>query len=51
MWHACEKRKEYRVLVRKTKERDHSKNRGVDGRMGSEGDWRVGCRMDPVGSG
>jgi hypothetical protein len=31
-----EERKVYKVLVGKPKERDHSEDQGVDGRMGSE---------------
>jgi hypothetical protein len=35
-----EDRKVNKVLVRKSKERDNSKNQGVGGRMGSE--WILG---------
>jgi hypothetical protein len=35
-----EKRNVYKVLVESLKERDHSEDNGVDGRMGSE--WILG---------
>jgi hypothetical protein len=35
-----EERNVYRVLMGSTKERDHSEDQGVDGRMGSE--WFFG---------
>jgi hypothetical protein len=35
-----EGRNVYRVLVRSPKEKDHLKNQGVDGRMGSK--WTLG---------
>jgi hypothetical protein len=35
-----EEREVYKVLVESPKERDHSENLGVDGRMGSE--WIIG---------
>jgi hypothetical protein len=35
-----EERKVCKVLVAKTEERDHSEDRGADGRMGSE--WVLG---------
>jgi hypothetical protein len=46
-------RKVYKVLVGKP-EKDHSEDRGIEGRMGSE--WILGrlvggCRVDSVGSG
>jgi hypothetical protein len=44
-----EKRKVYRVLVGKPKERYHSEDRGVDGRMGSE--WILGRLAEGVCTG
>jgi hypothetical protein len=44
-----EESKVYRVLVGKPKERDHSEDRGVDGRMGSE--WALGRLVGGVCSG
>jgi hypothetical protein len=37
MWHTKERRKKgYKVLVESPKERDHSEDRGIDGKMGLE---------------
>jgi hypothetical protein len=49
-----EGRNVYRVLVENTKEKDHLKDQGVDGRMGSKWTlWRLalGCGVDSLGSG
>jgi hypothetical protein len=49
-----EERKVYKVLVGCPKERDHSEDQDVSGRMGSEGilgRLAVGCGMDSTGSG
>jgi hypothetical protein len=54
MWHAWE-RNVYRVFVRKSKEKNHSEDREVDERMGSE--WILGrlrgrgCEVDSAGFG
>jgi hypothetical protein len=43
----------YNVLWEIPKERDHSEDRGVDGKMGSElilGRLAVGCEVDSTGS-
>jgi hypothetical protein len=50
-----EGRNVYRVLVGKPEEKDHLKDQGVDGRMGSK--WTLGrlvggvCGVDSAGSG
>jgi hypothetical protein len=47
-----EERKVYGVLVGKPEGKNHLEKQGVDGGMRSE--WilgRLGCRVDPVGSG
>jgi hypothetical protein len=53
-----EERKVNKVLVRKPKERDHSEDQGIDGRMTLEKilgrlAWGGGvrCRVDSTGSG
>jgi hypothetical protein len=49
-----EDRKVYRVWGESQKERNHSEDWGVDGRMSSDWNlWRLagGCGVDPVGSG
>jgi hypothetical protein len=55
MWHSCERRRKYsRFWWESQKERDHSENRVVDGRVGSdlilERLARL-CGVDSVGSG
>jgi hypothetical protein len=41
MWHAWERKEKFtRFWLESPKERDHSQDRGVDGRMGSE--WILG---------
>jgi hypothetical protein len=40
MWHAWEGRGMCKVLMERQEERDHLKDQGVDGRMGSE--WILG---------
>jgi hypothetical protein len=57
MWHAWERGETFtRFWQESPKERDHSEDRGVDGRMGLE--WILerlagggGCRVDSPGSG
>jgi hypothetical protein len=53
MWYAWENREKCRKLWWESpKERDHSENRGVDGRMGHNGSWGdwLGCGVDSGGS-
>jgi hypothetical protein len=49
-----EERKEYKVLVGNLKERGHSEDQGIDGRMGSMALREIGCGgwgviLDPAG--
>jgi hypothetical protein len=54
MWHAWERREICaRFWWETPKERDHSEDRGVDGRMGSQwilGKLAVGCAVNLTGS-
>jgi hypothetical protein len=55
MWHAWERREKCtRFWCESPKERDHSKDQGVDGRMKSEwvlGTLAGGCGLNSTGSG
>jgi hypothetical protein len=46
-----EERRVYKILVGIPKEKDHSEERGVDGRLGSERILARGYGVDSVGSG
>jgi hypothetical protein len=52
MWHAWERGENCaRFWWESQKERDCLEDQGVEGKMGSEGNWLGGCGLDLTGSG